>query len=168
MDGLYADLILENANIATLDEEESFVSASAARDGRIVATGAQRSMQAFEGRSCAPATPPSPNVMSLITFDAKCAGAGSAGNPHAACDVAGTGNGATDDPGRARRGKPRTQTRDNPCERPRQLSTLPGHCPTFGDRTLSFPCASWERSGREASRNHYGDSYGCFTSCDQP
>jgi predicted amidohydrolase YtcJ len=49
MDGLYADLILENANIATLDEEESFVSASAARDGRIVATGAQRSMQAFEG-----------------------------------------------------------------------------------------------------------------------
>ena len=48
----------------------------------------------------------------LITHDEKCAGARSAGNPHAACDVAGAGDGATDIPTRARRGKLRTQTRD--------------------------------------------------------
>ncbi len=64
--------------------------------------------------------------MSLITFDAKCAGARSAGNPHAACDVAGAGNGATDDPSRARRGKPWTQTRgllvgDRASSRPYQV-----------------------------------------------
>ena len=46
-----------------------------------------------------------------ITLDAKRAGARSAGNPHAACEVAGIGNGITDDPTRARRGKPRRQTR---------------------------------------------------------
>jgi putative transposase len=50
-------------------------------------------------------------MMGPISFDAKCAGARSAGNPHAACDVAGTGNGVTDQPSRARRGKPRIQTR---------------------------------------------------------
>ena len=47
----------------------------------------------------------------LITLDAKCAGARSAGNPHATCDVAGAGDGATVSPNRARRGKPRTQPR---------------------------------------------------------
>ena len=41
----------------------------------------------------------------------KCAGARSAGNPHAACDVAGVGNGATDDSTWARRRKLRIQTR---------------------------------------------------------
>jgi hypothetical protein len=46
-----------------------------------------------------------------ITPDVKRAGARSAGNPHAACDVAGAGNGITDDPTRARKGKPRIQTR---------------------------------------------------------
>jgi len=46
-----------------------------------------------------------------ITLDAKCAGARSAGNPHAACDAAGAGDGATESPNRARRGKPRTQPR---------------------------------------------------------
>ena len=46
-----------------------------------------------------------------ITLDAKCAGARSAGNPHAACDAAGAGDGATETPKRARRGKPRTQPR---------------------------------------------------------
>ena len=46
-----------------------------------------------------------------ITLDAKCAGVRSAGNPHAACDAAGAGDGATASPIRARRGKSRTQTR---------------------------------------------------------
>ena len=46
-----------------------------------------------------------------ITLDVKCAGARSAGNPHAACDVAGVGNGATERPKRARKGKPWIQTR---------------------------------------------------------
>ena len=50
--------------------------------------------------------------ISLITLEMKCAGTRSAGNPHAACDVAGTGNGITNIPSRARRGKPRIQTRD--------------------------------------------------------
>jgi RNA-directed DNA polymerase len=39
--------------------------------------------------------------------------------------MAGAGNGATVDPTRARRGKPRTQPRDRPAGLPRQLSTLP-------------------------------------------
>ena len=46
-----------------------------------------------------------------ITLDTNCAGARSAGKLHAACDVAGAGNGATDDPTRARREKSRTQPR---------------------------------------------------------
>jgi hypothetical protein len=50
-------------------------------------------------------------TIGLITLDEKCAGARSAGNPHAACEVAGIGNGITDVPTRAQRGKPRTQTR---------------------------------------------------------
>ena len=60
-----------------------------------------------------------------ITLDAKCAGARSAGNPHAACDVEGAGNGATDSANRARRGKPWIQTSACPDGLPRQLSTLP-------------------------------------------
>ena len=44
-----------------------------------------------------------------INLVAKCAGARSEGNPHAACEVAGAGNGATDTATRARRGKPRIQ-----------------------------------------------------------
>ena len=45
-----------------------------------------------------------------INRAAKCAGARSEGNPHAACEVAGAGNGVTDTATRARRGKPRIQT----------------------------------------------------------
>ncbi len=52
------------------------------------------------------------NMIGLINLGMKCAGTRSAGNPHAACDVAGAGNGVTDIPSRARRGKPRIQTRD--------------------------------------------------------
>ena len=51
------------------------------------------------------------SLIGLITLDVKCAGARSAGNPHATCDVAGAGNGVTAIPKRARRGKPRTQPR---------------------------------------------------------
>ena len=51
------------------------------------------------------------SLIGLITLDVKCAGARSAGNPHATCDVAGAGNGVTATPKRARRGKPRTQPR---------------------------------------------------------
>ena len=61
----------------------------------------------------------------LINLVAKCAGARSAGNPHAACEVAGTGNGATDMAKRARRGKPRIQPSQRPDGPPRQFSTLP-------------------------------------------
>ncbi len=51
------------------------------------------------------------NMISLINLEMKCAGTRSAGNPHAACDVAGAGNGITNIPSRARRGQPRIQTR---------------------------------------------------------
>jgi hypothetical protein len=51
-------------------------------------------------------------LIGLINFDVKCAGARSAGNPHATCDVAGAGNGATAIPKRARRGKPRIQAKE--------------------------------------------------------
>ena len=50
-------------------------------------------------------------MIGLINLEVKGAGARSAGNPHAACDVEGAGNGATERPIRARRGKPRIQTR---------------------------------------------------------
>ena len=53
-----------------------------------------------------------PGSIGLITLGEKCAGARSAGDPHAACEVAGAGNGATDVPKRARRGKPRIRPRD--------------------------------------------------------
>ncbi len=48
-----------------------------------------------------------------ITLGEKRAGARSAGKPHAACDVEGAGNEATVDPIRARRGKPRTQPKED-------------------------------------------------------
>jgi hypothetical protein len=38
----------------------------------------------------------SSGTIGLITLDEKCAGARSAGNPHAACEVAGTGNELTE------------------------------------------------------------------------
>ncbi len=63
----------------------------------------------------------------LINLVAKCAGARSAGNPHAACDVAGAGNGATDTAKRARRGKPWIRPSRRPDGPPRQFSTLPGN-----------------------------------------
>ena len=50
--------------------------------------------------------------ISPITLGEKCVGARSAGNPHAACEEAGTGDGATDILTRARRGKPRIQPRE--------------------------------------------------------
>src|SRR5579859_204163 len=50
-----------------------------------------------------------PSMIGLISFAMNCAGARSAGNPHATCDVAGAGNGVTVNSKRARRGKPRTQ-----------------------------------------------------------
>ena len=64
-------------------------------------------------------------MIGRITLEVKCAGARSAGNPHAACDVAGAGDGATVGPTWARRGKPRIRTRVHPDGQPRQLSTLP-------------------------------------------
>jgi hypothetical protein len=55
-----------------------------------------------------------PILIGVITLAANCAGARSAVNPHAACDVADVGNGATENPKRARRGKPRIQAKDDP------------------------------------------------------
>ena len=54
------------------------------------------------------------SLIGLISLAANCAGARSAGNPHATCDVAGAGNGATASPKRARKGKPRIQAKDEP------------------------------------------------------
>ena len=65
------------------------------------------------------------NRIGRINLAAKCAGARSAGNPHAACEVAGAGNGATDLAKRARRGKPRIQPSQRPDGPPRQFPTLP-------------------------------------------
>ena len=53
------------------------------------------------------------DLIGPINLDAKCAGKRSAVNPHAAFEEAGAGNGATDIPTRARRGKPRIQPRDS-------------------------------------------------------
>jgi hypothetical protein len=53
------------------------------------------------------------SLIGLINLATKCAGTRSAGNPHAACDVAGAGNGATAVPTWARTGKPRIRTRDS-------------------------------------------------------
>jgi len=36
------------------------------------------------------------SMVGLINLEVRCAGARSAGDPHAACDVAGVGNGATE------------------------------------------------------------------------
>ena len=60
----------------------------------------------------------------LISLVAKCAGARSEGNLHAACEVAGAGNGATELAKRARRGKPRIQPSQRPDGPPRQFPTL--------------------------------------------
>src|SRR5215471_12982151 len=49
-----------------------------------------------------------------IKLDTKQTGAPSAVNLHAGCDVAGTGNGSTATPKRARRGKPRIQAKEKP------------------------------------------------------
>ncbi len=49
MNALHADLIVKNGKIATLDASERFVSALAARDGRIVATGDDVSVAALAG-----------------------------------------------------------------------------------------------------------------------
>src|SRR5262245_27938616 len=49
--------------------------------------------------------------MGPITLAVKCAGARSAGNPHATCDVAGAGNGITETSKRARRRKSWIQPR---------------------------------------------------------
>ena len=70
------------------------------------------------------------SLIGLITLDANCAGARSAGNPHATCDVAGAGNGATAIPKRARRGKPRIHAKREPTghrasARPYQVSKVP-------------------------------------------
>ena len=55
-----------------------------------------------------------PILIRLITLAANCAGARSAVNPHAACDVADVGDGVTENPKRARRGKPRIRAKDDP------------------------------------------------------
>jgi integrase len=55
-----------------------------------------------------------PILIRLITLAANCAGARSAVNPHAACDVADVGDRATENPKRARTGKPRIRAKDDP------------------------------------------------------
>ena len=64
-------------------------------------------------------------MIGLITLDEKCAGARSAGNPHAACEAEGTGNGAMASRTEARRPKG-TARATGSLSPPRQSSTLPG------------------------------------------
>jgi hypothetical protein len=73
----------------------------------------------------------------LITRDVNGAGARSAVNPHAACDVAGTGNEITATPTRARRGKPWRRPRS--CLRI-TASSRPYQCPGRTDRQFSAIC----------------------------
>jgi hypothetical protein len=78
-----------------------------------------------------------PGSIGFITLGEKCAGARSAGNPHAACEVAGAGNGATDVPKRARRGKPRIRPRDA------LRATAPAPDPTFRcSKSSDFPSST--------------------------
>jgi hypothetical protein len=97
-----------------------------------------------------------------ITFDAKCAGARSAGNPHAACDVAGAGNGVTDLSIWARRGKPWIQTSECPAGLPRQLSTLPfkprSALNRYDKRFYSFSPAIGDKASKALRREmrHWG------------
>ena len=80
--------------------------------------------------------------------------------PHAACEVAGAGNRATDPAKRARRGKPRIQPSGVPDGPPRQFPTLPSHVTFFlaaADQGLDLPRlqaphrAYPERSQRKAT-----------------
>jgi len=51
MPQLVPDLIIHDGKIATLDDESSFVSAVAARDGRIIATGTDEEIRPLAGAS---------------------------------------------------------------------------------------------------------------------
>jgi hypothetical protein len=85
------------------------------------------------------------SLIGLITLDVKCAGARSAGNPHATCDVAGAGNGATVTPKRARRGKPRIQAKEGP----------------KGNRASARPYVRPAKAGMDSGRqSHRGKSQG--------
>ena len=85
-----------------------------------------------------------------ITLDAKCAGKRSAGKPHAAFEAAGAGDGATDDPTRAQRGKPRTRPREvlratAPVLDPTRLFARPNY-PDVGRDILTLICNGWNRN----------------------
>ena len=74
-----------------------------------------------------------PGQIGPIKLGAKHTGKRCAGNPHAAFDVAGAGNGVTVGSTRARRGKPRIQTRaDLLGHRASPRPYLPGGCVGFG------------------------------------
>ena len=75
-------------------------------------------------------------MIRLITLAANCAGARSAVNPHATCDAADVGNGATENPKRARRGKPRIQAKDDPTGY--RASVRPYHAADGGAQPLAF------------------------------
>src|SRR5215471_1216587 len=78
--------------------------------------------------------------LGLIKLDKKQTGAPSAGNLHAGCDAAGTGNGSTATPKRARRGKSSDTSQGEAYGAPRQSSTLaPG-------RNASKPTGGLEKS----------------------
>ncbi len=66
------------------------------------------------------------STIGFITLGTKRSGERCVGNPHAAFDVEGAGNGVTVRSTRARTGKPGRQTRPRPHAPPRQPSTLPG------------------------------------------
>ena len=103
-----------------------------------------------------------PILIRLITLAANCAGARSAVNPHAACDVADVGDGATENPNRARRGKPWIQAKDDPTDhrasvRPYQVEECLTHVGTEGSRAHQRPeriyCFRHELCGAGHGRN---------------
>ena len=102
-----------------------------------------------------PGTAASPSI-GLITLETKCAGARSAGNPHAACDVAGAGNGATAIPKRARRWKRRTQPRS--CLR----VTAPALDPTTPAASLHYASRSRMYSTRSSRPPAAASTVRCY------
>ena len=72
-----------------------------------------------------PAVESDPNMISLISFNAKMPGKRNAGKPHVAFDEAGAGNGMMVEANWARGWKQRIQTSLKPKTSPRQFSTLP-------------------------------------------
>ena len=99
-----------------------------------------------------------PGSIGHITFRGKCAGARSAGKPHAACDVAGAGNGLTV------RLVRHSHRKRGETDRPRLRSTAPALDPTALLRTAFLRGRCRHRSGSGRSRAAHTD---IMDNCEQ-